>query len=55
MKKLAQFIAGGPTFDQQTPFQWSKTEWKTPLGHPDIFKFAPVLLDWSTDDWVDIP
>lgn len=54
-KKLSQFIVAGPTFDDQPPFQWSKTEWKRPLGHPDIFKFEPLLLDWSLEQWTDHP
>ena len=49
--KYSQFVAAGPTFDQQPPFQWSKTEWKKPVGHPDIFKFEPQLLDWKMDNW----
>lgn len=54
-KKLSQFIVAGPTFDQQPPFQWSKTEWKKPLGHPDQFKFEPALLDWNIEDWAVDP
>ncbi|XP_065664182.1 putative phospholipase B-like 2 isoform X2 [Hydra vulgaris] len=51
-KFMSQFIVGGPTYDQQTPFQWSKTEWNRPLGHPDIFKFKPELLDWRKEEWI---
>jgi len=54
-KDLSQYIVAGPTFDQQPPFQWSKTEWKRPLGHPDIFKFKPTLLDWSLEEWAQEP
>lgn len=54
-KKLSQFVVAGPTSDQQAPFQWSKTEWKRPLGHPDVFKFEPNLLDWTLEDWTDKP
>lgn len=51
MIKDLQFIAiGGPTHDQQPPFQWSKSDFgpKTPhQGHPDIFKFDPIMFDGS--------
>ena len=50
-KKFSQIVAGGPTFDQQPPFRWSKTEWKKPLGHPDVFRFEPRLLDWNMEKW----
>lgn len=53
-KSLSQFIVSGPTFDQQPPFQWSKTEWSRPLGHPDVFHFEPILLDWSKEDWIHL-
>jgi len=52
-RTLSQFVVAGPTWDQQPPFQWSKTEWKKPLGHPDIFKFEPSLLDWTSDEWIN--
>jgi len=53
-KGLSQFIVAGPTWDQQEPFQWSKTEWKQPAGHPDIFQFEPSILDWKAQSWIDI-
>jgi hypothetical protein len=34
----------GPTHQGLPPFQWSKTEWTRPLGHPDVFMFDPVDL-----------
>ena len=34
----------GPTFQELPPFNWSKTEWKRPLGHPEEFKFKPTTI-----------
>jgi len=46
-----EFIAiAGPTYDQQPPFQWSKTDFEatTPHhGHPDLFKFDPIQWRWQ--------
>lgn len=43
-----QFVAiAGPTYDQVTPFQWSKSDFKNTvshIGHPDIFKFEPYIF-----------
>lgn len=48
-----QFVAiSGPTYDQFAPFQWSTSDFKdnTPhMGHPDTFKFDPVVFDGTTD------
>lgn len=48
-----QFVAvSGPTYDQLVPFQWSTSDFKdnTPhMGHPDTFKFDPVVFDGTTD------
>ena len=53
MFKSQQFIAiGGPTYDQQPPFQWSKSDFgpTTPhISHPDLWKFGPVMFDGSVD------
>lgn len=54
-KTLSQFIVAGPTYDQVEPFQWSKyPEWTKPKGHPDLFKFAPSILDWKSQTWIDL-
>ncbi|XP_003378152.1 conserved hypothetical protein, partial [Trichinella spiralis] len=46
-----QFVAiSGPTYDTQSPFQWSKTEWQNKIshfGHPDLFAFPPVTHKWK--------
>jgi len=34
---------GGPSTDDQTPFDWSKTAFKKPAGQPDLWNFA-----WKT-------
>ncbi|KAK7087515.1 putative phospholipase B-like 2 [Littorina saxatilis] len=42
------FIAvGGPSWDQQPPFQWSRSDFNTTshLGHPDLWKFAPISFN----------
>lgn len=53
MFKSQQFIAiGGPTYDQQPPFQWSKSDFgpTTPhISHPDLWKFGPVMFDGTVD------
>lgn len=53
MFKAMQFVAvSGPTYDQVVPFQWSTSDFKdnTPhVGHPDTFKFDPVVFDGTTD------
>lgn len=53
MFKTMQFVAvSGPTHDQLVPFQWSTSDFRdnTPhMGHPDMFKFDPVVFDGTTD------
>ena len=46
-KDLSCFAVSGPTSDQQPPFQWSKTEWKKPVGHPDLWNFETQLVKWD--------
>uniref|UniRef100_A0A2I9LPG8 Phospholipase B-like n=1 Tax=Centruroides hentzi TaxID=88313 RepID=A0A2I9LPG8_9SCOR len=49
LQKGYQFIAyAGPTYDQQPPFQWSKSDFiNTPhQGHPDLWKFSPLVHHW---------
>ncbi|KAM4708771.1 putative phospholipase B-like 2 [Discoglossus pictus] len=50
MAKLNQMIAvNGPTWDQVPPFQWSTSPYSNLLhmGHPDLWKFSPVLVKWK--------
>lgn len=47
MQQLSAYIVAGPTHDTQPVFQWSKSGWKQPLGHPDAFNFEPFLLSWK--------
>ncbi|KAK3737518.1 hypothetical protein QZH41_010630 [Actinostola sp. cb2023] len=49
-KKFQCHAVSGPTHDQQPVFQWSKTEWKRPLGHPDKFDFSPVVVSWDSEN-----
>ena len=49
-QKFEFVAAGGPTFDDLPPFQWSKVDFEkdTPhVGHPDIWTFLPVQHQWS--------
>ena len=50
MFRKRQFLAiGGPTYDNVPPFQWSKFHYPniTHYGHPDLWKFGPVLHQWT--------
>ena len=46
-----QFLAiGGPTYDDLPPFRWSEVDFAkdTPhYGHPDLWKFDPVVHQWK--------
>jgi hypothetical protein len=49
-QKFEFVAAGGPTFDDLPPFQWSKVDFEkdTPhVGHPDIWAFQPIQHAWS--------
>ena len=50
LAKNLDFIAvSSPTYDQQPPFQWSKSDFKDKvnhIGHPDLFKFEPITTNW---------
>lgn len=49
MQQQYQFIAySGPTYDKQPPFEWSSSIYTDipHLGHPDLWKFDPVLHQW---------
>uniref|UniRef100_A0A8C6Z6T7 Phospholipase B-like n=1 Tax=Nothoprocta perdicaria TaxID=30464 RepID=A0A8C6Z6T7_NOTPE len=41
--------ASGPTWDDVPPFQWSTSPYSSLLhmGHPDLWKFPPVLVRWD--------
>ena len=46
---LEMVAKSGPTFQQQTAFQWSVAK-LSDVGHkgqPDLFKFEPVRVKWS--------
>uniref|UniRef100_A0A1W7R9X8 Phospholipase B-like n=1 Tax=Hadrurus spadix TaxID=141984 RepID=A0A1W7R9X8_9SCOR len=48
-----QFVAyGGPTYDQQPPFQWSKSDFVNEQheGQPDLWQFRPVVHQWINDN-----
>ncbi|XP_064392247.1 putative phospholipase B-like 2 [Halichondria panicea] len=41
--------SSGPTFEEQPPFQWSKSGFTpVPLGHPDVWNFKPVHVSWNS-------
>ncbi len=44
--------SSGPTFEEQPPFQWSKSGFTpVPLGHPDLWNFEPVHVSWNSNYW----
>ncbi|XP_060063840.1 putative phospholipase B-like 2 [Ylistrum balloti] len=47
------FVAvSGPTWDQQSPFQWSKADFASGcphVGHPDLFNFDPIQFDGTVN------
>ncbi|XP_059844261.1 putative phospholipase B-like 2 [Hypanus sabinus] len=50
LHKAYQMIAvSGPTWDQVPAFQWSKSPFRNlvHLGHPDLWKFLPVRVEWK--------
>uniref|UniRef100_A0A4W3IB51 Phospholipase B-like n=1 Tax=Callorhinchus milii TaxID=7868 RepID=A0A4W3IB51_CALMI len=50
MYKTFEMIAiSGPAWDQVPPFQWSKSSYSglIHMGHPDLWKFPPVMVRWS--------
>lgn len=49
-KEFQCLAVSGPTHDQQPVFQWSKTEWKRPLGQPDKFDFSPVIVSLGNEN-----
>uniref|UniRef100_A0A8C2VV43 Phospholipase B-like n=1 Tax=Chinchilla lanigera TaxID=34839 RepID=A0A8C2VV43_CHILA len=48
-KALSLLAVSGPTWDQVPPFQWSTSPFPDLLhmGHPDLWKFAPVKVSWD--------
>ncbi|XP_072352395.1 putative phospholipase B-like 2 isoform X1 [Scyliorhinus torazame] len=50
LHKTYQMIAvNGPTWDEVPAFQWSKSPFSKlmHMGHPDLWKFLPVLVQWN--------
>ena len=41
------YAVSGPTHDQQPVFNWTMSGWPRPLGHPDKWDFAPVMISWT--------
>jgi len=35
---------GGPSTDEQPPFNWATTTFKKPLGQPDLWNFAWKMM-----------
>lgn len=48
-KTLSLQAVSGPTWDQVPAFQWSTSPFRDMLhmGHPDLWKFAPVEVSWG--------
>ncbi|CAI5972639.1 unnamed protein product [Closterium sp. NIES-65] len=48
---LAALAISGPTYDQQPPFQWSKSPFAnvSHLGHPDLFLFPWLAIDYGSE------
>ncbi|XP_071850229.1 putative phospholipase B-like 2 [Apostichopus japonicus] len=47
---LSFLAVSGPTWDQQVPFQWSKSDFDLEFSHegmPDRFAFDPVNVNWN--------
>ncbi|XP_033618561.1 putative phospholipase B-like 2, partial [Fukomys damarensis] len=46
---MSLLAVSGPTWDQVPPFQWSTSPFRDTLhmGHPDLWKFAPVWVSWD--------
>ncbi|KAL8560033.1 hypothetical protein ACOMHN_041503 [Nucella lapillus] len=44
---LTFMAVGGPTWDQQPPFQWSTSSFNSSshVGQPDLWKFSPILFN----------
>lgn len=48
-KEYMMFAVNGPTWDQVPPFQWSTSPFSNlmHMGHPDLWKFDPILIRWK--------
>ena len=48
-KDLAFIAVGGPSWDQQPVFQWSRSDFNATshLGQPDLWKFSPFPFNWT--------
>lgn len=47
-QSLAFVAVGGPTWDQNPPFQWSKSDYGPAVPHfgqPDLWQFSPILFN----------
>lgn len=50
VQDLSFIAVSGPTWDQQVPFQWSKSDFDETFSHeglPDKYDFEPVTVEWS--------
>ncbi|XP_003386071.2 PREDICTED: putative phospholipase B-like 2 [Amphimedon queenslandica] len=49
VKSLSCLATSGPTHSQQPVFKWSTSGFQDtpPLGHPDEFDFAPIVIKWG--------
>ncbi|KAM5237747.1 putative phospholipase B-like 2 [Ctenodactylus gundi] len=48
-RTLSLLAAGGPTWDQVPPFQWSTSPFRDTLhmGQPDLWRFLPIKVSWD--------
>lgn len=48
-KTFKMFAVSGPTWDEVPAFRWSKSPFSKlmHMGHPDLWKFMPVMVDWE--------
>jgi len=52
-KQFEMLVVSSPTYEQQQPFQWSRTMLPKDIrheGHPDKWAFAPHYLKWYPND-----
>ncbi|KAK7477434.1 hypothetical protein BaRGS_00031336 [Batillaria attramentaria] len=49
-RSLSMVAVGGPTWDENPPFQWSKSDFVnlSHVGQPDLWKFSPFLFNSTT-------
>ncbi|XP_068095783.1 putative phospholipase B-like 2 [Hyperolius riggenbachi] len=48
-KQHKMVVVNGPTWDQVPPFQWSTSPFSNlvHMGHPDLWKFDPIIIRWD--------